>query len=111
LPGITDSPKDLEALVRAAAKAGVDHMFAGPLFLKPCSAAVFLPFLEKQFPHLADNYKSRYHERAFLPASYAKPLSKLVERLREKYGIGSDPRRAQTIVPQMHFDGEQMNLF
>jgi DNA repair photolyase len=111
LPGITDSPKDLEALVRAAAKAGVDHVFAGPLFLKPCSAAVFLPFLEKQFPHLAGNYKSRYHERAFLPASYAKPLSKLVERLREKYGIGSDPRRAQTIVPQMHFDGEQMNLF
>ena len=61
LPGITDSPKELEALVRAAAKAGAHFMFAGPLFLKPCSAAVFLPFLEKQIPHLTANYRSEEH--------------------------------------------------
>jgi DNA repair photolyase len=41
MPGITDSPRDLEALVRATAKAGGKHIFANPLFLKPCSAAVF----------------------------------------------------------------------
>ena len=46
LPGITDSPADLEAVVRAATTAGARHIFAGSLFLKPCSAAVFLPFLE-----------------------------------------------------------------
>src|SRR5580704_15049717 len=45
LPGITDPPADLEAVVRAAAEAGARHIFAGPLFLKPCSAAIFLPFL------------------------------------------------------------------
>src|SRR6202044_4085019 len=50
LPGITDSPADLEALVREAAAAGAHHIFAGPLFLKPCSAAIFLPFLEEHFP-------------------------------------------------------------
>ena len=44
VPGITDSPKDLESLIRAAAEAGADYVFANPLFLKPCSAAVFLPF-------------------------------------------------------------------
>ena len=43
IPGITDSPAHLEALVRAAAEAGADYIFANPLFLKPCSAAVFLP--------------------------------------------------------------------
>jgi DNA repair photolyase len=110
LPGITDSPKDLEALVRAAAEAGASHLFAGPLFLKPCSAAVFLPFLEKQFPHLVANYKRRYHGRAFLPAAYAKPLSQLVARLRQKYGIGRDPRRSQTITPRAP-TGEQLTLF
>jgi DNA repair photolyase len=110
LPGITDSPKDLEALVRAAAKAGAYHIFAGPLYLKPCSSAVFIPFLEKQFPHLAENYKRRYEGRAFLPSSYAKPLQKLVERFRVKYGIGTNPRRAQTIVPKTH-TGEQLDLF
>jgi DNA repair photolyase len=110
LPGITDSPKDLEALVRAAAEAGAHHLFAGPLFLKPCSAAVFLPFLEKQFPELSENYKRRYHNRAFLPAAYAKPLSQLVERLRQKYGIGNDPRRSSTIAPRAPAD-EQLPLF
>src|SRR5262252_1283438 len=70
MPGITDSPRDLEALVRATAEAGGKHIFANPLFLKPCSAAMFLPFLEREFPHLAENYRRRYQQRAFLPMSY-----------------------------------------
>ena len=52
LPGITDSEESLEALVAATKKAGGKNIFANPLFLKPCSAAVFLPFLEKEFPAL-----------------------------------------------------------
>src|ERR1700684_3072644 len=59
LPGITDSPRDLEALVRATAKAGGKYVFANSLFLKPCSAAVFLPFLEKEFPPLGETYRKR----------------------------------------------------
>jgi len=93
LPGITDSPADLEAVVRAAATAGARHIFAGPLFLKPCSAAVFLPFLEQHFPHLVENYRQRYQDRAFLPPSYGKRISQLIATLRQKYGISrSDPR-------------------
>jgi DNA repair photolyase len=87
LPGITDAARDLEALVRATAEAGGRHIFANPLFLKPCSAAVFLPFLEKEFPHLAESYRLRYKDRAFLPKSYGKRISQLMMRLREKYGI------------------------
>jgi len=111
LPGITDSPKDIEALISAAAKAGAHHMFAGALFLKPCSAAVFLPFLEKQFPHLVANYKRRYEGRAFLPPAYSKPLGQLVQRLLQKYGIGRDARRSRAIVPRAPTSGEQMRLF
>jgi DNA repair photolyase len=109
LPGITDSPKDLEALVRAAARAGASNIFAGPLFLKPCSAAVFLPFLEQQFPHLVENYKRRYDGLAFLPRSYTKPLQQLVERFKQKYGIGNQPK-AFRIAPQLR-TGEQLDLF
>src|SRR5271154_2649855 len=94
LPGITDSPADLEALVSAAAAAGARHIFANPLFLKPCSAAIFLPFVEQHFPHLAENYRQRYQERAFLPPSYSKRISQLIRKFREKYGIRrADPRR------------------
>ena len=54
LPGITDSPAALDALVRATKEAGGKYIYANPLFLKPCSASVFLPFLEKEFPQLVE---------------------------------------------------------
>jgi DNA repair photolyase len=95
LPGITDSPANLEAVVRAAAEAGALHLFAGPLFLKPCSSAVFLPFLEQNFPHLVENYRQRYHDRSFLPPSYGKRISQLISQLRKKYKLGNDARLKQ----------------
>lgn len=111
LPGITDSPKGLDSLIRAAAEAGADHVFANPLFLKPCSAAVFIPFLEQNFPLLAQNYRQRYQNRAFLPPAYAKHLSNLITRLREKYKITSARReRYATKWPVQAFE-EQLNLF
>ena len=114
LPGITDSPKNLEAVVQAAAAAGARHLFAGPLFLKPCSAAVFLPFLAENFPHLVENYRERYKDRAFLPPAYGKRLTQLMARLREKHGLGRDKRRESppfaTKWPMPAFD-EQLSLF
>jgi len=89
LPGITDSPRRLESLVRAAAQAGAKSVAAVPLFLKPCSAKVFLPFLEERFPHLVELYRKRFSERAFLPAAYARRVTGLVETYRLKYGIAS----------------------
>jgi len=113
LPGITDSRRDLEALVRATAKAGGKYIFANSLFLKPCSAAVFLPFLEKEFPQLVESYRRRYKDRAFLPPSYRKPLSQLMKRLREKYGIPSDDDRySQKSHPMLQGEpGSQLKLF
>ena len=113
LPGITDSPRDLEALVRATAKAGGKYVSANSLFLKPCSAAVFLPFLEKEFPQLVESYQKRFKGRAFLPESYRKPLSQLMKRLRQKHGIPSDyDRYSQRTYPAAETEsGAQMKLF
>src|SRR5579863_555967 len=115
LPGITDSPADLEAVVRAAAEAAADHIFANPLFLKPCSAAVFLPFLEQNFPALAENYRQRYAGRSFLPQAYGKRLSQLIKHFREKYKISRTDRRSEptayaTKWPAQGLE-EQMDLF
>jgi DNA repair photolyase len=113
VPGITDSPKDLEAVIRAAAEAGATYVFANPLFLKPCSAAVFLPFLEQNFPHLAENYRQRYQDRAFLPAAYGKRLSQLAARLREKYKmtrVRGERSSFATKWPVQAFE-EQLKLF
>jgi len=107
LPEITDRPRDLEALVRAASAAGAKHIFANPLFLKPCSAAVFLPFLEENFPALVQLYRTRYADRAFLPKGYGQRLSQLMATFRQKYGIGSGDVRIRRVPMEV----EQMELF
>jgi DNA repair photolyase len=113
LPGITDSPRDLEALVQATARAGGKYIYANSLFLKPCSAAVFMPFLEKEFPTLVESYRQRYKDRAFLTASYRKRLSQLMKRLRQKHGIPSDyDRNSQRTHPAPESGtAAQMKLF
>src|SRR5438094_2296305 len=77
LPGITDAPLQLEAVVRDGAEARASHIHANPLFLKPCSAAVFLPFLKENFPELVPDYEKRFKDRAFLPTAYRKRISEL----------------------------------
>jgi DNA repair photolyase len=113
LPGITDSPRDLEALVRAVAEAGGKYIFANSLFLKPCSAAVFLPFLEKEFPQLVESYRERFKDRAFLSTPYRKRLSQLMARLRQKYGIRTDyDRYSERSRPASGREtGDQLRLF
>ena len=108
LPEITDRPRDLEALVKAASEAGAKHVFANPLFLKPCSAAVFLPFLEENFPELVELYRTRYADRAFLPKGYGQRLSQLMADLRQKYGIGKQQGGNRH---RMQAWNEQMDLF
>ncbi len=109
LPEITDRPRDLEALVKAASEAGAKYVYANALFLKPCSAAVFLPFLETEFPKLMEVYRARYRERAFLPKGYAERLSRLMSALREKYGFGSKHARMSAMAHRLR--DEQMGLF
>jgi DNA repair photolyase len=87
LPGITDSPKELESVVRASAAANACAVAAIPLFLKPCSEKIFMPFLQENFPHLVPLYKARYAERAFLPVEYKKRISALVQKFCRQYGI------------------------
>src|ERR1700681_460584 len=108
LPEITDHPRDLEALVRAAKEAGAKYIYANALFLKPCSAAVFMPFLEQQFPTLVERYRTRYADRSFLPDGYTRRLSQLMAALRKKYGFG-DAQSARTRT--LHQGADQMELF
>jgi len=110
LPEITDRPRDLEAVVKAASEAGAKYIFANPLFLKPCSAAVFLPFLEEHFPELVEVYRARYRDRAFLPKGYAERLSKLMAALRKKYGVGSEHARSSRRAHPAQVEA-QMGLF
>jgi DNA repair photolyase len=110
LPGITDAPAALEALVRATKEAGGRYIYANPLFLKPCSAKVFLPFLQNEFPHLVAEYRKRFEDRAFLGKAYAKRISELMARLRRKYGITREIT-ARGEINSSDQQEEQLRLF
>ena len=112
MPAISDSPQQLDALVKAAKQAGARYIFANALFLKPCSEAIFMPWLETEFPALAEKYRERYQSRAFLPKAYRKRLSSLMAALRKKHGFPARERydgrpRAMKEPPA----GHQMQLF
>lgn len=107
LPGITDAPKQLEMVVSGAANAQASHIYANPLFLKPCSAAVFMPFLKEHFPQLLPQYEQRFKDKAFLPAAYRKRISELLAKLRMKYGIRRESRWEEKVPEQ----SQQMELF
>jgi DNA repair photolyase len=110
LPGITDSPKSLDAVVKAAADAKAQWIFANPLFLKPCSEKVFMPFLAEKFPELLKSYQERYAKKAYLPAAYRKQISTLLGKLKAKYGIG-ELRTISSASPGVAPKEEQLSLF
>src|SRR5215469_9787386 len=111
LPGLTDKPKDLEAVVKAAAEARATHIFANPLFLKPCSRAIFLPFIAQHFPDLVPLYHELYDERDFGSEGYRKHLAALMSKLKKKYGIGTPGPRGPVREQIPLRPAEQMQLF
>lgn len=111
LPGITDRPRDLDMLVQAAREHGARSIFANPLFLKPCSASVFMPFLEKEFPHLVENYRKRYGKDAFVPDAYRKRIHDLMSSLKRKHGFPAHRMRYEDRRPEVTEQPDQMALF
>ncbi|MBZ5524397.1 MAG: radical SAM protein [Acidobacteriia bacterium] len=111
LPGITDSPSDLENVVRASAEVGAVRVMSGTLFLKPCSEKVFMPFLEEKFPHLASLYRERYADGAFLAPEYTRRISQLVRKYCEKYGLSGGKKPSGSAPAIMKHQPEQIALF
>ncbi|MCH6553345.1 MAG: radical SAM protein [Acidobacteria bacterium] len=91
LPGLTDKPAELEALVAAAADARAHYLCAGVAFLMPSSQRTFFPFLERKFPRLVKQYHTWYRRNGYAPQSYRKEISTLMAGLRRKYRLPSHP--------------------
>jgi DNA repair photolyase len=60
LPGISDSPEQLRAVVRAAADAGASHLTPITLHLRPGVKEEFMPWLEETYPELVAGYHRLY---------------------------------------------------
>ncbi len=109
MPFLTDTEENLEAVTAAAKASGATFMGGGLLFLKPCSARVFLPFLAQHFPELTPEYRKLFHRGAFLRGEYAESIKQRVRRVRELYGLRDSP--AEYTPEDWPPEPEQGNLF
>jgi DNA repair photolyase len=87
LPGISDSPEQLERVVRAAREAGATSVWANLLYLKPGTREHFLDALARDWPEELDRYERLYGSRAYLPKAQAEPVRQLVAELRKRHGV------------------------
>jgi DNA repair photolyase len=87
LPGITDDPRDLEALVRRVADAGAHHLGSCALRLQHEARKRYLPFIAREFPHLAERYERAYANGYALSQHYRSGLESYMTHLCRKYGI------------------------
>ncbi len=60
LPGISDRPEQLQAVVRAAADAGASHLTPITLHLRRGVKEEFMPWLEQAYPELVPDYRRLY---------------------------------------------------
>jgi DNA repair photolyase len=87
LPGITDRPADLIALVRRAAEAGASHVAACALRLQPAARDRYLPWIADEFPELAQRYEATYARGWYAGDRYRAGLRDYMERLSERFGL------------------------
>ena len=87
LPGITDDPAALDALVRRAAEAGATYVAACALRLRRAARDRYLPFIAAEFPHLAERYRRSYAHGHQVSDTYRRGLRRFFERLGAKYGV------------------------
>jgi DNA repair photolyase len=91
MPLINDSEASLDAVCAAAAHHGAVSFSAAPLFLKPCSYQVFLPFLEEHFPLLVRRYRERFEKRAYLKGHYPEMIAERVAMIRSRHRMADRP--------------------
>ncbi|HEX4519632.1 MAG TPA: radical SAM protein [Gaiellaceae bacterium] len=98
LPGISDRPEQLDAVVRAARDAGACGIWANVLYLKPGTREHFLESLERSWPELLPEYERLYDDRAYLRPSEVNPVREAVRGLARAHGI-RDRRRVPLEPP------------
>jgi DNA repair photolyase len=87
LPGITDAPAMIEALVRAVAEAGASRLGACALRLRRTARDRYLPFIEAEFPELAARYRKAYGHSHQVSERYRDGLRERFAEVCAKHGV------------------------
>lgn len=95
LPGLSDRPDQLEAVVRAARGAGARGIWASVVHLRPGVREHFLASLSRDWPEEVERYEALFATRAYLPAALQRSLTEPV-----RTAAASTPARRSARVPR-----------
>ena len=90
LPGLSDRPEQLEAVVREARAAGAASIWASVVHLRPGVREHFLEALGNDWPGEVARYEALFTSRAYLPAALSTPIT---EPARRAAAVTARPRR------------------
>ena len=96
LPGLSDAPEQLTAVVRAARAAGARTIWASVVHLRPGVREHFLEGLERDWPEEVARYEALFAARAYLPAATTTPM---LEPVRRAAATTPGPRRREPRPP------------
>jgi DNA repair photolyase len=97
MPGINDSPRQLEPLLDAAQEAGATSIGGVALHLRGETRKVFMEWLRSARPELVPRYERLYAGRAYAPERERKRLAALVRRGAppDPFGFSGDSTSSQ----------------
>ena len=98
LPGLSDRPEQLEAVVKAARESGATHIWAAAVNLRDGTREHFMEVLARHWPELVPAYREAFAGRAYLPRAVTASISNDVSRLRRRYAV-ADRRRVRPSPP------------
>ena len=98
LPGLSDRPEQLAAVVRAARAAGATGIWASLLYLRPGTKEHFLEALARDWPEQLGRYEELYARGAYLPRGHVEPVRERVRSLAREHGV-RDRRRTRLAPP------------
>jgi DNA repair photolyase len=78
MPGINDSPRQLEPLLEAAHAAGAQSLGGIALHLRGEVRGVFMQWLEAHRPELVERYRELYRRGPYAPAGERRRIARLV---------------------------------
>lgn len=87
LPGITDAPEMIDALIRAIADAGASYLGACALRLRRTARDRYLPFIDAEFPELAARYRKAYGRSHQVSEHYRDGLRERFAAVCAKHGV------------------------
>jgi DNA repair photolyase len=92
MPGINDSPEQVEKIIELCEEAGATFIGGIALHLRPGVREVFMSWLAAARPDLVEHYEELYRKRSYLPAEERRrieaPLRRLGPVRRSRFAAG-----------------------